>query len=107
MASMPTGDVFSALANPVRRRLMEALQDGPRAAGELAGQFALSRPAISEHLTVLKNARLVREEPRGRHRYYHLEAAPLAEVSEWLHPFEHYWRTRMGALRDLMDEESP
>ncbi|MCX5562040.1 metalloregulator ArsR/SmtB family transcription factor [Streptomyces sp. NBC_00038] len=104
---MPTGDVFSALANPVRRRLMEALQDGPRAAGELAGQFALSRPAISEHLTVLKNARLVREEPRGRHRYYHLEAAPLAEVSEWLHPFEHYWRTRMGALRDLMDEESP
>lgn len=107
MVSMPTGDVFSALANPVRRQLMEALQDGPRAAGELAGQFALSRPAISEHLTVLKNARLVREEPRGRHRYYHLEAAPLAEVSEWLHPFEHYWRTRMGALRDLMDEESP
>ncbi|WP_326719559.1 MULTISPECIES: metalloregulator ArsR/SmtB family transcription factor [unclassified Streptomyces] len=104
---MPTGDVFSALANPVRRQLMEALQDGPRAAGELAGRFALSRPAISEHLTVLKNARLVREEPRGRHRYYHLEAAPLAEVSEWLHPFEHYWRTRLTALRDLMDEESP
>lgn len=107
MVSMPTGDVFSALANPVRRQLMEALQDGPRAAGELAGRFALSRPAISEHLTVLKNARLVREEPRGRHRYYHLEAAPLAEVSEWLHPFEHYWRTRLTALRDLMDEESP
>ncbi|MER5804254.1 MULTISPECIES: metalloregulator ArsR/SmtB family transcription factor [Streptomyces] len=106
MASMPPGDVFSALANPVRRRLMEALQDGPCAAGELASQFALSRPAISEHLTVLKNAQLVREEPRGRHRYYHLEAAPLVEVSEWLHPFERYWRTRLGALRDLIDEES-
>ncbi|MDX3764035.1 hypothetical protein [Streptomyces sp. AK02-04a] len=55
---------------------------------------------------MLKNAQLVREEPRGRHRYYHLEAAPLVEVSEWLHPFERYWRSRLGALRDLIDEES-
>lgn len=74
--------VFSALANPVRRQLLEALQEGPLAAGELAGRFALSRSAVSEHLTVLRTARLVREESRGRHRYYHLEAAPLAEVGE-------------------------
>ncbi|MCB5906178.1 ArsR/SmtB family transcription factor [Streptomyces pinistramenti] len=99
--------VFNALANPVRRKLLEALRDGPRAAGDLAGEFVLSRPAVSEHLAVLRNARLVREESRGRHRYYHLEPAPLAEVSEWLHPFEHYWRTRMRALSDLMDEENP
>ncbi|WP_329115491.1 ArsR/SmtB family transcription factor [Streptomyces sp. NBC_01465] len=104
---MAAVDVFSALANPVRRRLLESLQDGPRAAGDLAGEFALSRPAVSEHLAVLKNARLVREEPRGRHRFYHLEAAPLAEVGAWLHPFEHYWRTRMSALSDLIDEENP
>ncbi|GAB2725447.1 metalloregulator ArsR/SmtB family transcription factor [Kitasatospora kifunensis] len=107
MVGMAVVDVFSALANPVRRKLLEALRDGPRAAGELAGQFALSRPAVSEHLAVLRNARLVREEPRGRHRYYHLEADALAEVGEWLHPFEHYWRARMGALRDLIDEENP
>ncbi|WP_030200906.1 helix-turn-helix transcriptional regulator [Streptomyces sp. NRRL S-87] len=100
-------DVFSALANPARRKLLEALRDGPRAAGDLAGEFELSRPAVSEHLAVLKKAALVREEPRGRHRYYHLEAAPLAEVGAWLHPFEHYWRARMGALRDLLDEENP
>ncbi|MGE7076773.1 ArsR/SmtB family transcription factor [Staphylococcus capitis] len=104
---MAAVDVFSALANPVRRKLLEVLQAGPRSAGDLAGEFELSRPAVSEHLAVLKNARLVREEPRGRHRYYHLEAEPLAEVSEWLHPFEHYWRARMGALRDLIDEENP
>lgn len=107
MVGMPVGDVFSALANPVRRRLLEALQDGPRAAGDLASRFALSRPAVSEHLQVLRNARLVREEPRGRHRYYHLEAAPLAEVDEWLHPFERYWRARMGTLRDLLEQENP
>jgi DNA-binding transcriptional ArsR family regulator len=98
-------DVFSALANPVRRRLLEALQGGPRAAGELAGEFELSRPAVSEHLAVLRNARLVREEPRGRHRYYHLEAGPLAEVDAWLHPFERYWRSRLTALTDYLNEE--
>ncbi len=65
---MTVVDVFRALANPVRRGLLEALGDGPRAAGDLAGQFALSRPAVSEHLAVLRKARLVREEPRGRHR---------------------------------------
>ncbi|MFE2181256.1 hypothetical protein [Streptomyces sp. NPDC059455] len=52
-------------------------------------------------------ARLVREEPRGRQRYYHLEPDPLAEVRQWLHPFEHYWRERLRALRDVLDEENP
>lgn len=99
-------DVFSALANPVRRKLLERLQGGPRAAGELAGDFELSRPAVSEHLAVLRGAGLVREEPRGRHRYYHLEPGPLAEVEEWLHPFGQYWRQRMRSLRELLDEES-
>ncbi len=104
---MPSGDVFSALANPVRRQLLVALRDGPRAVNDLAGLFDLGRPTISEHLQVLRNAHLVREEPRGRHRYYHLDADPLVEVEDWLHPFEHYWRTRMRALRDVVDEENP
>jgi DNA-binding transcriptional ArsR family regulator len=105
MVRMPDGDVFGALANPVRRRLLEALRDGPCAAGDLAGRFALSRPTVSEHLAVLRNAHLVREEPRGRHRYYHLAAEPLADVQDWLHPFERYWRTRLTALRDVVEGE--
>jgi DNA-binding transcriptional ArsR family regulator len=104
--AVPT-DVFSALANPVRRQLLESLRDGPRAVNDLAGQFELSRPAVSEHLQVLRQALLVREEPRGRQRFYHLEAAPLAEVGDWLHPFEHYWRARMRSLRDVLDQENP
>ena len=75
------------------------------AAGELAGHFALSRPAVSEHLAVLRMAGLVREEPRGRHRYYHLAAEPLAGVQDWLHPFERYWRDRLTALRDFVEGE--
>jgi DNA-binding transcriptional ArsR family regulator len=102
---MPEPDVFAALANPVRRRLLEALREGPLPAGELAGRFALSRPAVSEHLAVLRQTGLVREEPRGRHRYYHLAAEPLAEIQDWLHPFERFWRDRLAALKSLVEEQ--
>jgi DNA-binding transcriptional ArsR family regulator len=100
-------DVFGALANPVRRKLLELLREGPQAVNDLAGHFELGRPAISEHLQVLRQSGLVREEPRGRQRFYHLEPVPLAEVGEWLHPFEHYWRDQLRALRDLLDQENP
>ncbi|MFF0433908.1 ArsR/SmtB family transcription factor [Streptomyces sp. NPDC004327] len=101
---MPT-DVFGVLANPVRRKLLETLREGPRSTGELAAMFALGRPAVSEHLAVLRSAGLVQEEPRGRHRYYHLRPARLVEVSDWLHPFEHYWNRRLDALSDFLDEQ--
>ena len=102
---MDVDPVFAALANPVRRRLLELLADGPRTAGALAAEFELSRPAISEHLAVLRRAALVREQPRGRERHYHLEAEPLAEVDAWLHPFERYWRQRLRDLADVLDEQ--
>jgi DNA-binding transcriptional ArsR family regulator len=105
MGGMPDVDVFGALANPVRRQLLEALRDGPLPAGVLAGRFALSRPTVSEHLAVLRHCRLVTEEPRGRHRYYHLTAEPLTEVRDWLGEFEQYWRERLTALRDFVEED--
>jgi DNA-binding transcriptional ArsR family regulator len=99
-------DVFGALASPVRRELLEALEAGAQSAGDLAARFELSRSAVSEHLGVLRDARLIREERRGRHRYYHLAAEPLAEVQDWLRPFERYWRQRLSALRDVVEGES-
>jgi len=98
-------DVFRALANPVRRQILTSLRDGPRAVNDLAGLFELSRPAVSEHLQVLRRAQLVREEPRGQQRFYHLETAPLAEIGEWLHPFERYRRERMRAIDAALDEQ--
>jgi DNA-binding transcriptional ArsR family regulator len=103
---MPHADVFTALSNPVRRKLLEFLCERPRAVNDLVSEFNLNRPAISEHLQVLRNAHLVREEPRGRERYYHLDPRPLVEVKDWLHPFEHYWRKRLQALHDLLDKET-
>lgn len=100
-------DVFTALANPVRRRLLELLAEGPRNAGALAGEFDLSRPAVSEHLQVLRRASLVREQVRGRERHYELSPEPLADLGEWLRPFERYWRERLTALSDHLTEEQP
>lgn len=101
---MDADPVFAALANPVRRRLLELLLDGSRTAGQLAVEFDLSRPAVSEHLAVLRRASLVREQPVGRERHYHLEAGPLADVDDWLHPFEGYWRDRLRSLSVVLDE---
>jgi DNA-binding transcriptional ArsR family regulator len=98
-------DVFSALANPVRRELLLRLRRGPRAVNDLARGFEVGRPAISEHLQVLRKARLVREEPRGRERYYHLDPRPLSEVNVWLEAFSQYWERRLAALGELLDEE--
>jgi DNA-binding transcriptional ArsR family regulator len=97
--------VFSALANPVRRRILELLLDGPRAANEIASEFEVNRPAVSEHVQVLRNLGLVSEETRGRQRIYHLNAAPLSEVRDWLRPFEHYWGQRLRALDSTLNEE--
>ena len=97
--------VFAALANPVRRRLLQLLADGPRNAGSLAAEFDLSRPAVSEHLQILRRARLVRDESRGRERYYHLDPRPLSEVETWLTAFTRYWQDRLSALERVLAEE--
>ena len=97
--------MFAALANPVRREILAHLRKGPRNAGDLASRFALGRPAVSEHLQVLRKARLVREEPRGRERFYHLDPRPLAQVQKWLAVFERYWKERLDDLQQLLNDE--
>ncbi len=99
-------DVFGALANPSRRTILDNLLDGPLPAGELTGRLELSRSSASEHLTVLKEAGLIREERKGRQRIYHLEARGLQEVNGWLKNYEQYWNQRLDALADLLDEEN-
>jgi DNA-binding transcriptional ArsR family regulator len=102
---MPTPDIFTVLANPVRRRILELLMGRPYTVNHLVDEFQLHRPAVSEHLQVLRTARLVRDERRDRERYYHLDASRLSEVDDWLKPIERYWRERMQALGAILDEE--
>ncbi|WP_426006341.1 ArsR/SmtB family transcription factor [Paenarthrobacter sp. NyZ202] len=100
-------DIFGALANPSRRTILDSLRAGPLTAGELTGRLALSRSSASEHLTVLKEAGLIREERQGRHRIYHLQAEGLQEVGDWLKHYEQYWNRRLDALGELLDKENP
>ncbi|QKW38818.1 winged helix-turn-helix transcriptional regulator [Actinomadura sp. NAK00032] len=100
-----TADVFAALASPVRRELTALLLDGPRPVNDLAAHFTMSRPSVSEHLKVLREAGLVTEQRDGRRRIYRLEPGPLRELSEWLTPYERFWREKLSNLRELLDEE--
>lgn len=98
--------IFAALANPVRRQVIQLLLKEERTAGAIAAKFAISRPAVSEHLAVLREADLVRETRSGRERIYSLNAAPLAELRDWLKPFETYWKTRLSRLTQQLEDEA-
>lgn len=96
--------VFAALANATRREVLRLLRErGPQPVQALADHFDMRRPSLSEHLKVLREAGLVSEQRAGRRRIYRLEAAPLAEVQDWLHPYERFWRERLKGLGELLD----
>ncbi|MGH3111760.1 MAG: metalloregulator ArsR/SmtB family transcription factor, partial [Gaiellaceae bacterium] len=79
-----TAVVFEALSDPTRRRVLELLAERELSAGEIAAAFTVSRPAVSRHLRVLREAGLVRARRDSQRRVYGLEAAPLLEVDAWL-----------------------
>jgi DNA-binding transcriptional ArsR family regulator len=91
-------DAFEALADPVRRELLTMLRRSPTPAGDLAAAFDISRPAISRHLRVLREAGLVSADEHGRQRVYALEPAPLMQVDTWLEGFRDRWSPRLDAL---------
>jgi DNA-binding transcriptional ArsR family regulator len=94
----------AAIADPVRREILELLHAGAEPAGEIARRFTISRPAVSRHLRVLREAGLVRDELVGRHRLYSIDPAPLHEIARWIGQFERLepdrqaWERRFDAL---------
>ncbi|WP_331714389.1 ArsR/SmtB family transcription factor [Auraticoccus cholistanensis] len=100
-------DVAQAVADPVRRRILVLLRPGPRPVHELVAEFDVSRPAISRHLRVLREAGLVVDEAHGRERRYRLQTAPLLELDRWLHELLAPLPARpdLGALADALATE--
>jgi DNA-binding transcriptional ArsR family regulator len=93
----------SAIADPVRREILTLLRDSSLSAGAIASRFAISRPAVSRHLRVLRESGLVVGEPHGRERVYRLDVTPLAGLDAWLAPFRgsggsSTWGSRLDAL---------
>jgi DNA-binding transcriptional ArsR family regulator len=92
----------AAIADPIRRRVLELVRDDELPAGALTERFDVSRPAVSRHLRVLREAGLVVERREGRRRFYRANLEPLAELREWL---DDYWAGRLSALRNLAEKE--
>lgn len=99
---------YRAIADPTRRRILDLLRDaGPQRAGDIASRFPrISRPAVSKHLRILRQAHLVREIPEGRQRWYRLTPEPLHEMYEsWLQQYEAFWTERLQMLKRIVEED--
>jgi DNA-binding transcriptional ArsR family regulator len=100
---VPATDVYAAIADPTRRRILDLLATAERSVTDLATPFRMSRPAVSQHLRVLREAGLVSEHRAGRQRIYQLEPAGLREVDLWLRSYQRFWQTRLAALGDYLE----
>ena len=93
---------LNALADPTRQRIVEILARRPLPAGEIANRFEMSAPAISQHLKVLREARLVRVRREAQRRIYELNPDGLGELTQWVHRLHTFWSRRLDALESAM-----
>jgi len=96
---------FSALADPTRRAVLDLLRQGSQPAGKVAQAFSISRPAVSKHLRLLRQAHLVEERREGRHRFYQLTPEPLKAVDSWLEHYRTFWRANLSSLKSFVETE--
>lgn len=100
----PEPEVFGAISHPARRRMLDLLAEGDRPVNVIAGNFEMSRPAVSQHLRILLDAGLVTEERHGRERRYRLAPERLGPVRDWLAHYERFWDDRFTRLKDHLDQ---
>jgi DNA-binding transcriptional ArsR family regulator len=105
VATAPKHDVFQAIADPTRRKVLRLLVDQEMPVNLISGYFPMSRTAVSKHLHILSDAGLVRERKVGRETRYRLQPEPLREVKRWLSFYERFWYDKMSALKDFVKAE--
>jgi DNA-binding transcriptional ArsR family regulator len=99
-------DVFDAIADPTRRRLIRLLAEAKEIPlHELTSQFQMGRTAVSKHLTILKVAGMVLDRKVGRETRFRLNASPLREIQDWVVFYSKFWSTNMLRLNQLLEEE--
>jgi DNA-binding transcriptional ArsR family regulator len=96
---------LNALADPTRQRIVEMLAARELSAGDIAGQFDMSAPAISQHLKVLREAKLVRVRADAQRRIYALDPEGFDEMDEWLTRIRRFWRGKLDALERALKED--
>lgn len=102
-SASPKPDVFQAIADPTRRKLLQLLGDDEMPVTAISGHFTVSRTAVSKHLRILTDAGLLSERKVGRETRYRLEPEPLLELKRWLSYYERYWDNKLLALQRLVE----
>src|SRR5215218_4807448 len=100
---MTNAKAFAALADPTRREVFERLASGPRAVGELAQELPVSRPAVSQHLKILKEAGLVSDRPDGARRVYQIDPRGLGQMRAWL---DRFWDQALDAFKAEVERDA-
>ena len=98
-------DVYLAIADPTRRKILKMLANREMPIASISDQFPISRTAVNKHLQILTDAGLVRRQKVGRETRYKLQAEPLAEIKRWLSFFEQYWDERLVALKQFVEND--
>jgi DNA-binding transcriptional ArsR family regulator len=100
---------YQAIADPNRRQMLDLLRtQGPLRAGDIVNHFPqISQPAVSKHLRVLRQARLVHSAKNGREQWYHLDPMPLQGVAQWLAEYEGLWMQRLERLKQVAEQTTP
>jgi DNA-binding transcriptional ArsR family regulator len=96
-------DVFQVLADPTRRRLVEALRKGERSVSELVGVVDIGQPGVSRQLAILQDAKFVIVRPEGRRRLYRLRPEPFRELDDWMMGYRQMWEARLDRLTHELD----
>jgi DNA-binding transcriptional ArsR family regulator len=91
---------LAVLSDPTRQRIVEMLAKGPRASGDIARQFDMTAPAVSQHLKTLRDAKLVRVRPEAQRRFYELNPEGVMELSQWVEGIRAFWATKLDALEE-------
>src|SRR5438552_17449362 len=102
-----TSDVFNAIAEPRRRRIIDLLAGGEeRAVGELVRTLRIGQPAVSKHLAVLRRVKVVAVNRRGRRRLYRLNAKELKPVHDWVKNYERFWSHQLDRIKARAQEKA-
>ena len=96
-------DIFQAIADPTRRAILVLIASQAMTPNALAGEFDMTRQAVSKHIRVLNECQLVEQEKIGREIYYHLKVDKMKEIDLWLEQFRALWKTRFDQLDDVLD----
>jgi len=104
-SSAPKHDIFQAIADPTRRKVLELLSKKELPISEITSHFSISRTAIVKHLHILSEADLVHGQKKGREKVYYLQPEPLKEVQDWLSYYQQFWTNKLSILQHIVERD--